>query len=232
MNAKIQTYNSFSIRLFTGYTARVRNYTKWDIMTQTGACTVHRAQLTLIDMQSGTTSQTLLAPSHRSVIPQAGLPHPSIPQHLHPRQLLNIAVTQHFFQYSPHSPQDDHSVKLEIKKQHHHRTMAKPSDNVEDGNVMSIIKDSDLNFKSHSKTFTKSAYYHLKSISRIKGPMSPQDLEKLLHAFIFSRFDLCNSVFTGLLKKSRKSPSDNRSLSRMLLLEFLTKTKKLWYERE
>ncbi len=42
------------------------------------------------------------------------------------------------------------------------------------------------------------AYYHLKNISRIMGFMSQQDLEKLAHAFIFSRLDYCNSVFTGL----------------------------------
>ena len=32
--------------------------------------------------------------------------------------------------------------------------------------------------------------------------MSAQDLEKLIRAFIFSRLDYCNGVFTGLLKIS------------------------------
>ena len=41
------------------------------------------------------------------------------------------------------------------------------------------IMESDMNFSSHIKTVTKSAYYHLKNISRIRGPMSRQDLEKL-----------------------------------------------------
>ena len=62
--------------------------------------------------------------------------------------------------------------------------------------------DSDLNFSSHIKTVVKSAYYHLKNISRIKGLMSLQDLEKLVHAFIFSRLDYCNAVLTGLPKKT------------------------------
>ena len=66
---------------------------------------------------------------------------------------------------------------------------------------LGVVMDSDLNFNSHIKTITKSAYYHLKNISRIKGLMSQQDLEKLVHAFIFSRLDYCNSVFTGLTKK-------------------------------
>ena len=45
---------------------------------------------------------------------------------------------------------------------------------------------------------TKSAYYHFKNISRIKGLMSQQDFEKLVHAFIFSRLDYCDGVFTEL----------------------------------
>ena len=67
---------------------------------------------------------------------------------------------------------------------------------------LGVIIDSKLNFKNHIKTVTKSAYYHLKNISRIKGLMSQQDLEKLVHAFIFSRVDYCNSILTGLPKKS------------------------------
>lgn len=61
-----------------------------------------------------------------------------------------------------------------------------------------------MTFQNHIKTITKSAYYHLKNISRVKELMSQQDLEKLVHAFIFSRLDYCNSVFTGLTKQSIK----------------------------
>ena len=67
---------------------------------------------------------------------------------------------------------------------------------------LGVVMDSDLNFNSHIKTITKSAYYHLKNISRIKGLMSQKDLEKLVHVFIFSRLDYCNAVFTGLPKQS------------------------------
>ena len=67
---------------------------------------------------------------------------------------------------------------------------------------LGVVLDSDLNLSSHIKTVVKSAYYHLKNISRIKGLMSLQDLEKLVHAFIFSRLDYCNAVLTGLPKKT------------------------------
>ena len=67
---------------------------------------------------------------------------------------------------------------------------------------LGVIIDSDLNFNNHLKAITKSAYYHLKNIARIKGFLSKQDTEKLVHAFVFSRLDYCNGVLTGLNKKS------------------------------
>ncbi|XP_068573506.1 uncharacterized protein, partial [Cebidichthys violaceus] len=88
---------------------------------------------------------------------------------------------------------------------------------------LGVVMDSDLNLNSHIKTITKSAYYHLKNISRIRGLMSQQHLEKLVHAFIFSRLDYCNGVFTGLCKKStRKLQLIQNAAARVL-----TKTKKV-----
>ena len=47
--------------------------------------------------------------------------------------------------------------------------------------------------------------------------MSQQDLEKLVHAFIFSRLDYCNGVFTGLTKKSiRKLQQIQNAAARVL----------------
>ena len=73
--------------------------------------------------------------------------------------------------------------------------------------------DLDLHFNSHIKSVTKTAYYHLKNIARLRGLMTPKDLEKLVHAFITSMLDYCNGLIAGLPKKSS-------SLFRMLLLDF------------
>ncbi len=62
---------------------------------------------------------------------------------------------------------------------------------------LGVILETDLSFSSHVKAVTKSAYYHLKNIARIRSFVSSQDLEKLVHAFITSRVDYCN----GLLPK-------------------------------
>ncbi len=52
------------------------------------------------------------------------------------------------------------------------------------------------------KAVTKSAYYHLKNIARIRCFVSSQDLEKLVHAFITSRVDYCNRLLTSFQKKT------------------------------
>ncbi len=62
---------------------------------------------------------------------------------------------------------------------------------------LGVILETDLSFSSHVKAVTKSAYYHLKNIARIRCFVSSQDLEKLVHAFITIRVDYCN----GLLPK-------------------------------
>ncbi len=60
-----------------------------------------------------------------------------------------------------------------------------------------MILETELSFSNHVKAVTKSAYYHLKNIARIRCFVCSQDLEKLVHAFIASRVDYCN----GLLPK-------------------------------
>ena len=69
---------------------------------------------------------------------------------------------------------------------------------------LGVIMDSDLNFNSHIKSITSSAFYHLKNTARIKGLLSKPDLERLIHAFISSRLDYCNGLLTGLSKRAVK----------------------------
>lgn len=88
---------------------------------------------------------------------------------------------------------------------------------------LGVVMDSDLNFNSHIKTITRSAYYHLKNIARIKGFLSKEDTEKLVHAYIFSRLDYCNGIFTGLNKKSIKQ----LQLIQNAAARVLTNTKKM-----
>ncbi len=87
---------------------------------------------------------------------------------------------------------------------------------------LGVILETDLSFSSHVKAVTKSAYYHLKNIARIRCFVSSQDLEKLVHAFITSRVDYCNGLLTGLPRR----PLDSCSSSRTLAARILTRNQK------
>lgn len=82
----------------------------------------------------------------------------------------------------------------------------------------------DLNLSSHIKESTESAYYHLKNTWRTDRFMSHQDMEKLVHVFIFSQLHHCSGVFTVL---SAKIMNKQLQMSQNAAAQVLTQTKKL-----
>ena len=87
---------------------------------------------------------------------------------------------------------------------------------------MGVILDSELNFKSHVHNVTKIAYYHLRNIARVRPYLTLEDAKKLTHAFVFSRLDYCNALYTGLPNKT----IDRLQLVQNSAARILTKTRK------
>ncbi len=58
--------------------------------------------------------------------------------------------------------------------------------------------DSELNLKLHVEKTCRSALYHLRNIYKIRKCLSRSDTETLVHAYITSRLDYCNSLLIGL----------------------------------
>ncbi|XP_073237938.1 uncharacterized protein [Porites lutea] len=58
--------------------------------------------------------------------------------------------------------------------------------------------DSQLSISTHISKLCSSAFFHLHYISRIRKFLSPGETKSLVHAFVTSRFDYCNSLFYGL----------------------------------
>ena len=63
---------------------------------------------------------------------------------------------------------------------------------------LGVLFDSQLSMETHISTICRSAYSHLRNINRIRKSLFQSDTEKLVHAFISSRLDSCNSMLSGL----------------------------------
>lgn len=75
----------------------------------------------------------------------------------------------------------------------------KPSEHVKN---LGVIIDSDLNFRKHISSISKTAFYHLRNITKVRSFISLSDAEKLVHAFIPSRLDYCNALLAGITKQA------------------------------
>ena len=60
--------------------------------------------------------------------------------------------------------------------------------------------DSIFSFQEHIKNICKSSFYHLRNIAKIRKYLTQDTCEILVHAFISSKLDHCNSLLHGLPK--------------------------------
>ena len=63
---------------------------------------------------------------------------------------------------------------------------------------LGTILDCHLKLNAHVNNICKTAHYAIRNISRIQKYLSQDDCEKLIHAFVTSRLDSCNSILYGL----------------------------------
>ncbi len=87
---------------------------------------------------------------------------------------------------------------------------------------LGVIMDSSLVLDKLVSSVLRAAFYQLIIISKLKSILSFRDLETIIHAFVSSRIDYCNSVYIGITQGQ---------LSRLQLVQnaaarFLTRTKK------
>ncbi|XP_065809412.1 uncharacterized protein, partial [Labrus bergylta] len=70
---------------------------------------------------------------------------------------------------------------------------------------LGVLFGQDMSFNSHISQVSRTAYFHLRNISKIRNILSQNDAEKLVHAFVTSRLDYCNSLLSGCSGKSLKT---------------------------
>uniref|UniRef100_A0A3P9LSI1 Reverse transcriptase domain-containing protein n=1 Tax=Oryzias latipes TaxID=8090 RepID=A0A3P9LSI1_ORYLA len=67
---------------------------------------------------------------------------------------------------------------------------------------LGVILDPVLSLDCHINSLVRSCFYHLKNIAKLSHILSRSEMEMLIHAFISTRLDYCNSIFTCLNEKS------------------------------
>ncbi|KAF7689309.1 hypothetical protein HF521_012662, partial [Silurus meridionalis] len=63
---------------------------------------------------------------------------------------------------------------------------------------LGVIFDQSMHFDKQISAVVKVSFYQLRLLSKVKSFLSKADLEKAIHAFISSRIDYCNALYTGL----------------------------------
>ncbi|KAL9964335.1 hypothetical protein ACROYT_G027963 [Oculina patagonica] len=66
---------------------------------------------------------------------------------------------------------------------------------------LGVIIDNCLCMEQHVKKICNEANYHLRNISKIRKYLTQDSAEILIHAFIGSKLDYCNSILYGIPKK-------------------------------
>src|SRR6218665_2937457 len=70
---------------------------------------------------------------------------------------------------------------------------------------LGVTLDSELTFADHISLLTRSCYYQLKRLRAIRRSVSPKVFLTIVHAFVCSRIDYCNSLLIGR-PKTRLAP--------------------------
>ncbi len=63
---------------------------------------------------------------------------------------------------------------------------------------LGILFDSSLKFDKQISAVVKSCFYQLRLLSKVKPFLSRKNLGTAIHAFITSRFDYCNSLYSSI----------------------------------
>lgn len=66
---------------------------------------------------------------------------------------------------------------------------------------LGVIFDEGMSLERHMNQLVKNCNFHLRNISKLRHMVSSHELEMIVHTFVSSRLDYCNSLLTCLSKK-------------------------------
>ena len=99
---------------------------------------------------------------------------------------------------------DDKTEYLVISSKSIARSIVSPSLHIGDHQVVAtstarniVMMDSKASMEAHVPSVCKSSFIHIRNLSRIKKFLDSSSLERLVHAFITTKLDYCNSLLCG-----------------------------------
>ena len=93
--------------------------------------------------------------------------------------------------------------------------------------------DCTLGMSTHISKMCSAAFYHLHNISRIRKFMGLEDTKTLVHAFVTSRVDYCNSLLYGIPASARlacRAPRYCRIIPLMRELHWLPIRQRIYFK--
>ncbi|XP_070409411.1 uncharacterized protein [Nothobranchius furzeri] len=87
---------------------------------------------------------------------------------------------------------------------------------------LSVTFDPALTLDSQVRSLVRSSFFHLRNIAKLSPILSCSELETVLHTFIFSRLDYCNSFHVS----EQNLPEPSTGGSECLSAQLLTRTSK------
>ena len=63
---------------------------------------------------------------------------------------------------------------------------------------LGVVFDSAMNMNKHVNSVCKKAFYEIRNIGRIRQYLDEKAANALVHAFVSSKLDYCNSLLYGL----------------------------------
>ncbi len=67
---------------------------------------------------------------------------------------------------------------------------------------LGVLFDCNLGFEKQISAVVKSSFFHLRRLSKIKSLLSVKQFEQIIHLFVLSRLDYCNSPYYGISQSS------------------------------
>ena len=113
---------------------------------------------------------------------------------VHHKLKLNDDKSEFIVISSPHNKKEVNSINIKIGDE-----VLSASSNVRD---LGVVIDSVFNMDAHVTSVCKSCYFHLRNIGAIRPYLDSHSASQIIHAFITSRLDYCNSLLFGLSDKS------------------------------